>query len=108
MVLALDDALLRVLLVPVCIPVHAAVCVPAINVVTRWGWVGMAYPYYPYYWWVPPYLPDPFMTMYAWSSMWMGFIAMMYYIETYKVMLEMWRKYVETALKVATPTTGQS
>jgi len=39
--------------------------------------------------------------------MWMGFIAMMYYIETYKVMLEMWRKYVETALKVTTPTTGQ-
>ncbi|MCD6428416.1 MAG: hypothetical protein J7L12_02225 [Desulfurococcales archaeon] len=68
----------------------------------------MVHPYYPYYWWMPPYLPDPFTTMYVWSSMWMGFIAMMYYIETYKVMLEMWRKYVETALKAATPTTGQS
>lgn len=100
MVLALDDALLHVLLVPI----YVTVCVPATNVVTQVRWISMAYPYY---WWVPPYLPDPFMTMYAWSSMWMGFIAMMYYIETYKVMLEMWRKYVETALKVTTPTTGQ-
>ena len=102
MVLALDDALLLTLLVPY--TVHVRIPLPT-NMVTQARWAVMAYPYNPYYWGMPPYLPDPFAAMYAWSSMWMGFIAMMYYIEMYKIMLDMWRKYAEAAVKVATPAT---
>ena len=58
------------------------------------------YPYYDprYPYWVPSPL-DPYALFYIW----MQYIAMLYYLEMYKVMIEMWKKYVETGFKTLTP-----
>ncbi len=54
----------------------------------------MAYPYYPYAW-IPPYPPDPYTMMYEWMSLWSWYLAMTYYMETYKAMLEVWKRFAE-------------
>jgi len=56
----------------------------------------MAYPYYPPY---PPYYFDPYTLMYVWMTQWTYMVSMMYYVEMLKAMMEMWRKFAETAFK---------
>jgi len=61
---------------------------------------------YPYYWsyypYMMPYPFDPFALMYMWSYLWMYWISMMYYIEMFRVMVDMWRKLAETSFRGVT------
>ena len=64
------------------------------------------YPYYgnPYwYWWYLPAWFDPVALTYSMSYLWFYWIAMMYYIEMFRALIEAWRKFVEKG--VATPAT---
>jgi len=56
-----------------------------------------------YYWYYPlPYL-DPLAMMYTWSYIWIYWVSMMYYIEMFRAMLDMWRKMAETVFKASAP-----
>ncbi|HDI74957.1 MAG: hypothetical protein DRJ52_02220 [Thermoprotei archaeon] len=68
------------------------------------------YPYYyaypRYYYPLPPFpmFPvDPMALLYTWPYLWLWYISMMYYIELYKVMIDMWKKWAETALSSMAP-----
>ncbi|MCD6564131.1 MAG: hypothetical protein J7K23_09495 [Thermoproteales archaeon] len=64
----------------------------------------MVYPY-PYYdprypYTIFPPLFDPYALLY----LYMQYITTIYYLEMYKLMIEMWKKYMETGFKTLTPT----
>ncbi|MCD6368822.1 MAG: hypothetical protein J7L38_03385 [Thermoproteales archaeon] len=67
----------------------------------------------PYYYWyystyIPPYFMDPFSLFYAWTAFWMQWIYMTYYIESFKLMLDSWRKFMESYLKPGILATAPS
>ncbi|OYT62243.1 MAG: hypothetical protein B6U69_02200 [Thermofilum sp. ex4484_15] len=47
---------------------------------------------------MPYYFPyfDPLSLLYIWPSLWMSYISMIYYFEMYRLMLETWRKSMES------------
>jgi len=61
-----------------------------------WYYPGYGYPGY-----MLPYM-DPLYLMYTWSYLWMYWISMMYYIEMFRTMMDVWRKMAETTLKPPT------
>lgn len=63
----------------------------------------MSYPYYPYY--MPFPFMDPLMLMNYWMYMWTYYVTSLYYIEMYKVMIEAWRKYMESMAEAFKPPT---
>ena len=60
------------------------------------------YLYYPY-WSLP--LIDPLALMSYWMYMWTYYITALYYIEMYKVMVEAWKKYMESMAEAFKPPT---
>lgn len=60
-----------------------------------WWYYYYGYPPYP-----APYL-DPLSMMYAWSYMWVYWVSMMYYIEMFRILLDMWRRMAESVFKTA-------
>ena len=62
----------------------------------------MAWPYY------PPYALDPFSLMYLWPSLWMSYLSMIYYFEMYRLMLEAWKKSMESLFTALPPPSRPS
>ncbi len=64
----------------------------------------MAYPYYPYFYY--PYMADPAAMIYMLQQLWLSYISIAYYMEMYRLMIDTWRKFMETGfgLKPASPT----
>ena len=69
--------------------------------------------YNPYYYYYGPYYPyavlppmfDPLTLMSYWLYMWTYYVTSLYYIEMYKVMIEAWRKYMESMAQAFKPPT---
>ncbi|RLE95210.1 MAG: hypothetical protein DRN04_00820 [Thermoprotei archaeon] len=70
---------------------------------------------FPYYWYsryyypfpvMPAIPPDPMALLYMWPYLWLWYMSMMYYIELYKITIDMWRKWAESAFKYMSPTTS--
>jgi hypothetical protein len=59
----------------------------------------MAYPWYPYPYWYPP---DPYAMMYEWLRAWTWYISLTYYMETYKAIMEIWKRLAEELAKSTT------
>ncbi len=55
--------------------------------------------YYPYYYPPPYYFPDPMALAYMWMYQWSYMLYMVYYMEMFRVMVDMWRRLAETTLK---------
>ncbi len=65
------------------------------------GDMGVLYgaPYFPP---LMPYFVDPYAVMYEWMATYSWYLSMTYYIEMYKVMLDVWRRMAEELTKTLT------